>query len=210
MKLLIATRNQGKLTEMRDILRGVDVALLGIDEVGTLPEVEEDGDTFTANAVKKARTLALAAGLWALADDSGLEVDALGGAPGVYSARYAGQPADYRANNAKLLRELAECPDRAARFRCVMALSRPDGRTDTVSGVCEGEITDACRGSEGFGYDPLFVPAGETRTFAEMPSAEKNRLSHRADALRKAVDRWFGAALGPDGVDFSVASRLRA
>jgi XTP/dITP diphosphohydrolase len=155
-----------------------------------LPEVEEDGATFEANAAKKAAALARASGLWALADDSGLEVAALGGAPGVRSARYAGEPSDAAANTRRLLAEMAGRTDRAALFRCVVALADPSGRVRTVEGACEGRIAETPRGAGGFGYDPVFVPEGETRTFAEMPPAEKHARSHRGAALRKAVRQW--------------------
>ncbi len=190
MKLLAATRNPGKLAEIRALFDLPGIRIVGADELAGLPGVDEDGATFEANAVKKAVTLARAAGLWALADDSGLEVDALGGAPGVRSARYAGEAADPRANNRKLLAALAGRADRAARFRCVVALSDPAGEVRTAAGACEGRIVEAPRGARGFGYDPLFAPAGETRTFAEMPPAEKHARSHRGAALREAVRRW--------------------
>lgn len=196
MKLLMATRNKGKVRELRQLLSGLDVELLSVDDAGDLPEVEEDGETFTANAIKKARTLAQASGLWALADDSGLEVDALGGAPGVHSARYAGEPCDFAANNRKLLKALEGVENRRARFRCVIALASPDGRVETVEGACEGEIAPALRGEGGFGYDPLFCPQGHAETFAEMPAERKHTLSHRGEALRKAVACWFDRQSG--------------
>jgi XTP/dITP diphosphohydrolase len=125
-----------------------------------------------------------------MADDSGLEVEALDGAPGVYSARYAGEHCSYADNNRKLLRELAGKENRAARFRTVIALSDPEGSVQTVDGECAGVIIEELRGTNGFGYDPLFVPAGYTKTFAELDSEEKNRISHRARALHKAHDAW--------------------
>lgn len=189
-RLLIATRNAHKLAEIRTILDLPDVEIVGADEIAGLPEVEEDAETFEGNALKKARTLRDASGLWTLADDSGLEVDALNGAPGVYSARYAGEPTDSAANNRKLLAALAGRTDRTARFRCVIALAAPDGREWTVVGRCEGRIALAPSGAEGFGYDPLFVPEGHTISFAEMSSAEKNAISHRGRALAKAAAEW--------------------
>lgn len=189
-RLLIATRNAHKLAEIRTILDLPDVEIVGADEIAGLPEVEEDAETFEGNALKKARTLRDASGLWTLADDSGLEVDALNGAPGVYSARYAGEPTDSAANNRKLLAALAGRTDRTARFRCVIALAAPDGREWTVDGRCEGRIALAPSGAEGFGYDPLFVPEGHTISFAEMSSAEKNAISHRGRALAKAAAEW--------------------
>ena len=192
MKILIASRNAHKIQEIREIF-----ALPGVEWVSTaafpdLADVVEDGDTFEANAIKKATELARATGLWALADDSGLEVTALGNAPGVYSARYAGEPCNHANNNAKLLRELAGKTDRSARFRCVAALSDPTGRAETVSGSCPGRIIAALRGAQGFGYDPLFVPDGFEATFAEMGSEQKNQLSHRGRAMTLAQQRWGG------------------
>ena len=190
MKLLVATRNRHKLAEIRAILGLPGVELVGADEIPRLPDVVEDAPTFEGNALKKACTLCRASGLWTLADDSGLEVDALGGAPGVHSARYAGAPASYSANNAKLLAALAGAADRRARFRCVLALCAPDGRTWMVEGRCEGRINNQPRGAGGFGYDPLFVPDGHDSTFAELPAAVKNGLSHRGMALRQAKVAW--------------------
>ena len=197
MRLLIATRNRHKLEEIRAILSVPGLELVGADEVPGLPEVEEDAPTFEGNAVKKARTLAQASGCWTLADDSGLEVDALGGAPGVTSARYAGPATSTPANNAKLLRELAGVADRRARFRCVLALCSPEGRAWTVEGRCEGQILEAPRGANGFGYDPLFVPEGREQTFAELPAGVKNGMSHRGQALQRAVAEWGGMLGGP-------------
>lgn len=190
MRLLVATRNRHKLAEIRAILAVPGLELVGADEAPGLPEVDEDAPDFEGNAVKKARTLALAARCWTLADDSGLEVDALGGAPGVTSARYAGPQADTPANNAKLLAALQGITDRRARFRCVLALAAPDGSARIVDGRCEGRILEALRGAHGFGYDPLFVPDGHTQTFAELPPEVKNRISHRARALQRAREEW--------------------
>jgi len=186
MKLLIATRNEHKLREIREIFSANGLELMSVDDFDDLPEVEEDADTFELTAIKKAVTLALAAGMWTLADDSGLEVDALGGDPGVYSARYAGEPVDYDANNKKLLRELGDTEDRSARFRCVIVLSSPDGKAQYVDGRCEGVICRDERGAQGFGYDPLFIPAGHDVTFAEMDAGTKNQISPRANARAKA------------------------
>jgi XTP/dITP diphosphohydrolase len=190
MKLLIATRNQHKLAEIREIFSDSGLELLTVDDFSDLPEVEEDADTFALNAIKKAVTLAMIAKVWTLADDSGLEVDALGGEPGVYSARYAGEPVDYKANNRKLLKEMKGVVDRNARFRCVIALSTPEGLSQYVEGVCEGIIVNDERGEEGFGYDPLFMPDGYEDTFAEMDAGLKNSISHRANALRIAWEKW--------------------
>ncbi len=193
-RLLVATRNLGKLAEIRAILTVPGLLLLDASTVPGLPEVEEDGDTFAANASRKAVTLARVSGLLTLADDSGLEVDALGGAPGVYSARYAGEPPDDAANNLKLLAALRGTGDRRARFRCVMALATPDGTCSTVDGCCTGRIACAARGGDGFGYDPIFIPDGGDRTFAEVDSGTKHRLSHRGAALRAARVAWWPSA----------------
>jgi XTP/dITP diphosphohydrolase len=190
MKLLLATRNRHKVEEILQILDVPGLEVVTAADVPALPDVQEDAPTFEGNALKKATALARASGLWSLADDSGLEVDMLGGEPGVRSARYAGANATSEANNRKLLTALAGQPNRSARFRCVLALARPDGRTWTLEGGCEGRIADSPRGQGGFGYDPLFIPEGQTRTFAEMPAVEKNRLSHRGRALALAHDRW--------------------
>jgi len=196
MKLLLASRNAHKLEEIRSIFVVPGLAVVTTAAYPDLPEVVEDGVTFEANAEKKAVCCARATGEWALADDSGLEVDALDGAPGVRSARYAGEPVDYDANNRKLLAALAGRSDRAARFRCVIALSDPAGSVRTVAGVCEGVIARECRGRHGFGYDPLFVPAGRAQTFAELAPSVKNAISHRARALAAAAAAWSGLLAG--------------
>ena len=190
MKLLIATRNAHKLTEIRRIFNLPGLETVSAFDFPDVPDVVEDGETLEANAVKKAVTLALATNLYALADDTGLEVNALDGAPGVYSARYAGENADYAANNRKLLAELDGVADRAAQFRCVIALAEPNGRAQFVEGVCPGRIAHEARGTNGFGYDPLFIPDGFDRTFAELSSDEKNRISHRGRALDAARRAW--------------------
>ena len=192
MKILIASRNAHKIQEIREIFDLPGVEWVSTEAFPDLADVVEDGDTFEANAIKKAAELARATGLWALADDSGLEVAALGNAPGVYSARYAGEPCNHAANNAKLLRELGGKSDRSARFRCVAALSDPSGRAETVSGSCPGRIIEALRGAQGFGYDPLFVPEGFEQTFAEMGNEQKNKLSHRGRAMARAQEKWGG------------------
>ncbi len=190
MRLLIATRNRHKFDEIRAILAPYNVHATDLREYPEAPEVVEDGATFEANAILKAVALARVTGLWTLADDSGLEVDALDGDPGVRSARYAGEPTDDGANNRKLLETLGARPDRRARFRCVLALADPAGPVRTVSGACPGVILQAPRGLHGFGYDPLFVPDGFALTFAELDAATKNRISHRAVALKRAVSEW--------------------
>lgn len=190
MKLLIATRNRHKLDEIRAILGGHGLELLAAADLPGLPDVVEDGLTFPANAAKKARELCDASGLWTLGDDSGLEVDALNGAPGVLSARYAGEHGDDAANNRKLLADLQDVTARGAQFRCAIALAAPDGRQWGVEGVCRGRVLTLPRGSGGFGYDPLFVPDGHELTFAELPGDAKNRISHRARALASARAAW--------------------
>ncbi len=196
MKILIASRNAHKIQEIREIFDLPGVEWVSTTAFPELADVVEDGDTFEANALKKATELARATGLWALADDSGLEVSALGNAPGVYSARYAGEPCNHANNNAKLLRELAGKTDRSARFRCVAALSDPTGRAETVSGSCPGRIVAALRGTQGFGYDPLFVPDGHEATFAEMGNELKNTLSHRGRAMALAKEKWGSLIAG--------------
>jgi len=190
MKLIIATRNAHKLEEIRAIFDFHSLEVLSAFDFPEIPDVVEDGDTLEANAEKKAVEIAKATSCWALADDSGLEVAALGGAPGVYSARYAGEQCSYSDNNDKLLRELAGKSDRSAQFRTVIALSDPEGNVQTVEGACPGLIIEALRGTNGFGYDPLFVPEGYTETFAELSAEIKNRISHRARALQKAHTAW--------------------
>lgn len=192
MKLVLATGNAYKVKEIRQLLNVPGLELLTLADIPEAPDVVEDGDTFEANAIKKAVALARHAGLPALADDSGLEVDALDGAPGVYSARYAGPEQDDRANLDRLLEALREREDRAGRFRCVIAYAEPDGETRTVEGACEGAIAREPRGDGGFGYDPVFVPDGYDRTFAEMSADEKHALSHRGRALRRAMEAWAG------------------
>ena len=190
--LVFATRNRGKLVELRELLPGIEVRSL--DDVH-VPEVVEDADTFAGNAAKKAREVSAATGLPALADDSGLEVDALGGAPGVYSARYAGEPHDDVRNNAKLLAALAGVPaeKRTARFHSVLALADVKGPLGndviTADGPCEGVILDAARGTGGFGYDPLFFAPELGMTFAEAGVGPKSDLSHRARAMRAIKQR---------------------
>ncbi len=190
MKLIIATRNPHKLEEIRAIFDFQGLEVLSAFDFPDIPDVVEDGDTLEANAIKKAVEIAAATGSWALADDSGLEVFALGGAPGVYSARYAGEECSYEANNEKLLCELAVKEDRSAQFRTVIALSDPEGNVQTLEGACPGVIIEELRGTNGFGYDPLFVPEGYAETFAELDSGVKNRISHRARALQKVHSAW--------------------
>ena len=193
--LVLATTNPGKVREFRALLGALPVRLVRLDEVG-LAQGPETGATFAENAVQKARHAAAGSGLVALADDSGLEVDGLGGAPGVWSARYAGEPADEEANRRRLIRELAAVPveRRTARFRCAVAIARPGagggGEPEIlalVEGACEGVVLTEPRGAQGFGYDPLFLLPERGLTLAELPPEEKNTLSHRARAVERAL-----------------------
>lgn len=188
-RLVLATRNAHKVEELTRILATLEARFESLRKHSDAPEVDEDGTTFEANATKKAREIARFTGLLSIADDSGLEVDALGGAPGVRSARYGGEPADDARNRAKLLKAMAEVADaaRTARFRCVLAIARPNGEVLTADGACEGRIARVEAGSGGFGYDAMFIPAGETRTFAEMSDLEKDARSHRAVAAKRAA-----------------------
>jgi XTP/dITP diphosphohydrolase len=187
LELVIATRNRKKVEEIRRILEGVPVALYSLDDFPGCPEAEEDADTFEGNAVKKATAVAQYTKKPAIADDSGLEVYALNGAPGVWSARYAGADADDRKNLEKLLSEMRgiEKEERGARFVCVVALAFPDDGIQAFQGFVEGRIGTEPKGVSGFGYDPVFYPTGFDRTFAEMSPGEKDALSHRGNALKK-------------------------
>ncbi|HBI26643.1 MAG TPA: non-canonical purine NTP pyrophosphatase [Peptococcaceae bacterium] len=190
--VLIASRNAGKIEEYRELLSDLPLVIFSLadDNFIHLPEVEETGQTFQENALIKARAAAGAAGLMALADDSGLEVDYLQGAPGVYSSRYAGPGNDDQANNHKLLQALEGVPlqQRGGRFRCVIALVTPQGKEFFSEGVCEGRIAFQPTGSKGFGYDPLFLMPLLGKTFAELEPEVKNRISHRAQAIRAMRD----------------------
>lgn len=189
MKLIIASNNAHKLTEMKSILAPFFDDVQSMREAGIEHETVEDGETFMENAVKKARELAEISGCCAIADDSGLCVDALGGAPGVYSARYSGVHGDDKANNAKLLRELDGVEDRGAHYTCAIALVWPDGRLLTAEDYLYGEIAHDERGSNGFGYDPLFLLPEQGLRTAEISPEEKNRISHRGKALRQLVEK---------------------
>lgn len=185
MKLLVASRNKGKLREISALLAGHKIEVLGLDCFEHAPEVVEDGDSFAANASKKALEIAHYAKCLTLADDSGLVVPALGGAPGIFSARYAGEDASDQQNNQKLLAELKALPveKRQAYFCCVMALADPAGRILTFEGRLPGRLITEFRGTQGFGYDPLFLVPEYGKTLAELPLEIKNRISHRGKAL---------------------------
>ena len=183
--LILATRNQGKRREIQNLLDS-EIQVISLDAFPNAPKVIEDGETFEANAIKKAREIAKYTGLPTLADDSGLVVDALNGAPGIYSARYAGEDATDKANNAKLIENMRDIPakQRTAHFCCAMALASPDGRVQTSEAIWKGRILTTPRGANGFGYDPLFYVPTQNATSAELSSDEKNRISHRGQALR--------------------------
>lgn len=205
MKLVIASRNPHKLQEIQAIFAAPahernPLEILTSFDFPEIPDVIEDGSTLEANAIKKAVEICRATGLPALADDSGLEVEALNGEPGVYSARWSGEGCTYQDNNAKLVRELAGNPNRRARFRTVMALALPGEPPQTVEGSIQGIILEKARGDQGFGYDPLFVPDGYNQTFAELSAEVKNRISHRARALNAAAHVWK-EILHPDNPD---------
>ena len=206
MKILVATGNRHKFAEISAIFAVPHVQLCGLHEFENAPVVEENGLTFESNAILKASVLARFTGGWALADDSGLEVEHLGGEPGVWSARYAGLPCNDSANNVKLLSRMNGVEDRKAQFRCVIALSDPAGASRTVSGACPGRLLTAPRGAHGFGYDPLFVPDGHDQTFAELDIGVKNRISHRAMALQAALLAW-GQVLADDPATWADSGR---
>lgn len=191
-RLLVSTRNAHKIGEIRAIL-GPDFAVCDLSSLPDMPEVEETGTTFEENATLKAVAASMLFEGWVIADDSGLEVDALGGAPGVYSARYAGPQAEDGDNNALLLKNLdgVDGGERSARFRCVIVLARAGRKLAAFAGVVEGVIVNEHKGGGGFGYDPLFVPEGYHETFGQLPAQVKNSLSHRAKALAKLRD-WRG------------------
>ncbi len=189
MEIVLATRNKKKIEEIKRITADLPITILSLDNFPHCPETVEDRDTFEGNAVKKAEEVCRCTGKPALADDSGLEVDALNGAPGVYSARYAGGSGggnDVR-NYEKVLSELNAVPEekRTARFVCCVALAFPDGKVETFFGYAKGRINTEPKGKSGFGYDPVFIPQGYGHTFAEMAAAEKDALSHRGKALEK-------------------------
>ncbi len=188
VRLVLATRNAHKVAELRRILADADlpVEVVTVDEVADLPDVVESGVTFAANALLKARAVRDATGLPCVADDSGFCLDVMGGMPGIFSARWSGRHGQDRANLELVLAQVGDVPDEhlGARFVCAAALARPDGSDTVVEGVWPGRLVREPRGSSGFGYDPIFVPEGETRTSAELPDAEKDASSHRGRALR--------------------------
>lgn len=188
--LVIASHNPGKVREIAELLGPHVQRFVSAGELG-LPEPEETGSSFIENAELKARAAAVGSGRIALADDSGLAVHALGGAPGIYSARWAGPGKDFRHAMERVQRELGDDPDRRAHFVCALSLAWPDGHCETVEGVVHGSLIWPPRGERGFGYDPMFVADGYDLTFGEMEPDRKHRISHRADAFEKLVDRCF-------------------
>jgi len=203
--IVLATRNKGKTKEIQDLLQGFDVVVRNLNDFGPIPPIEEDGATFDENAYKKASLTARYLGLPALADDSGLLVEALGGAPGVHSARYAGEQATDRQRCQKLLEALGDSENRRAAFECVIALSVPTGAALAYEGRCEGVIARAPAGENGFGYDPIFYYPSLDKTFAQLSMAEKGRISHRGKALmelRSEMDKvliWIRQHMPQDG-----------
>jgi XTP/dITP diphosphohydrolase len=205
--IIVATQNKGKVREIRRALKGLGLKIYSLNDFSGIPEIKEDGKSFTENALKKARFYSRYLRGVTLADDSGLEVDALRGLPGVYSARYAGDGASDRENNRKLLKEMEgiRISERGARFKCVMALVSPDGREAISEGSCRGRIGFREAGKKGFGYDPLFIlPRG--KTMAQLTVEEKNKVSHRGKALRKLRRIILKALQRYDRLDLFVGS----
>lgn len=199
MRFVLATGNTHKVREVREILHGLPLEVVPMGEAGFAGEIEENGETFEENALIKARAVHAVTGGFVMADDSGLAVDALGGAPGIHSARYGGRDATYPEKIALLWDALRGVPDeaRTARFVCAVAVVRPDGSSFTVRGTCEGRIAHEMRGEGGFGYDPVFLMPEFDRTTAELDAAEKHAVSHRGRALRLMVDRLRDEGLHP-------------
>ena len=191
-ELVVATKNSGKINEFEQMFSKYNISVKSLLDIDHTMDIEETGTTFEANATIKAEAMVELLGLPVVADDSGLEVDALNGEPGVYSARYAGMDKDDEKNTEKLLRELEGKTDdeRAARFVCVVAVARPGQETFVKRGTCEGTITTEPQGTNGFGYDPVFIPKGSTRTMAEHSSDEKNAISHRHHAIEQ-IEEWL-------------------
>ncbi len=202
--LVLATKNRGKISEFKDLFRDFDLEVKSLNDFGPIPPVIEDGETFEDNAVKKAQFTAKVLGFPAIADDSGLIVKALGGEPGVFSARYAGEGTTDEANNIKLLGAMKGIEQREAAFICILAIAVPRGPALIYEGTCEGLITEEIRGRQGFGYDPLFYYPPLNKTFAQMSAAEKNSVSHRGRAigeLRGELDKvliWLGQRLAEE------------
>jgi XTP/dITP diphosphohydrolase len=190
MDLVIATSNKNKLKEFKELLKGFPFSILSLEDFPHIPPVVEDGNSFYENALKKATTVANITGKLTVADDSGIEVEALGRKPGITSARFAGESASDHQNNAKLLSKLEDVPPekRGASFKCVLVVAHPEGKTDFVEGACKGRIINEPRGEYGFGYDPLFLVPEYNKTFSEMIPEEKNKISHRSRALRKLLE----------------------
>ena len=185
--MIIATRNKGKISEIREALNGLGLRIYALSDFPNVPNIEEDGKNFTENALKKARFYSKYFEMMTVADDSGLEVDSLKGLPGIYSARYAGEGASSQANNQKLLREMQGVPisKRGARFKCIIAMESPDGKEAIIEGSCKRSIGFREKGRRGFGYDPLFILPTYGKTMAQLSLEEKNKISHRGKALRK-------------------------
>jgi len=190
MDIIIATSNQNKLKEFKALLKDHKISILSLNDFPQIPAVVEDGKSFYENALKKATTVARCTGKLTIADDSGIEVEALGGKPGVYSSRFAGEDASDEENNARLLKELQGIPPdkRGACFKCVLVIAKPEGETAFVEGECRGTIIEELRGHYGFGYDPLFLVPEYNKTFSEITPEEKNKISHRAKALQKLLE----------------------
>ncbi len=188
--IVLATQNQGKISEIKGLLSSFDIEIRSLKDFGRIPPVEEDGETFEENAYKKAHSTARVLGFPALADDSGLMVEALGGVPGVHSARYAGEKATDEDNNQKLLKAMKGVANRKATFNCVITIAVPSGPALTYEGVCRGEIAYELKGKNGFGYDPIFYYPPLAKTFAQMSSAEKNRISHRGKAVAELQNEF--------------------
>lgn len=187
MRIIFATRNEGKVREISEMLAPTKIELVSLNRYDSLPEIVEDGQNYLENALKKARVISDFTGEMVLADDSGLEVDALGGEPGIYSARYAGDGATDEDNNAKLLSKLKDVPyeKRTASFHCALVLCYPDGHYDAFEAKWEGRIINEYRGTNGFGYDPIFLVKEFNKTAAELPAEIKNKVSHRGQAFEK-------------------------
>jgi XTP/dITP diphosphohydrolase len=190
VNLVIATRNKGKTSEIKSLLSGFPLIIRDLDNFGTIPEVKEDGETFDDNAYKKASFAAKILGFPALADDSGLVIEALGGAPGVHSARYAGENISDEERCLKILNEMKGKSNRKASFECVISIAVPGGAALTYEARCEGLIAEELKGTNGFGYDPIFYFPPLKKTFAELTQQEKNRVSHRGKALKELKDEF--------------------